>query len=172
MYRRSFFSLISVGLDFGLCSYTRRSRLSFIIALAAPCPCRRPCPHPPPIALSPARVRAHVRTPSTFLQLPIVIHHHPTHKSNNTTVFFPVPPARYSLVLFVLPFDEQAWKTNKCLIFMLYMIKVASTFNLWGFSFCPFVFFLPLVFRTTDSRQGIVYGKDKAKAKQSEGLCE
>lgn len=38
---------------------------------------------------------------------------------------------------------------------MLYMIKVANTFNLWGFSFFPFRLFLPLVFRTADSRQGI-----------------
>ena len=48
-------------------------------------------PSLPPTALVPAHVRTHVRTPSTLLQLPIVIHHHPTHKSNNTTIFLPLP---------------------------------------------------------------------------------
>jgi len=36
---------------------------------------------------------------------------------------------------------NKAWKNNKCLIFMLYMIKVANTFNLWGFCFLSFLFF-------------------------------
>src|ERR1700679_2699605 len=76
----------------------RRCRLSFTIALTAPCPFVvlalppfSSLPSLPPTALVPARVRTHVRTQSTLLQLPIVTHHRPTRRSNNTTVFLPLP---------------------------------------------------------------------------------
>jgi hypothetical protein len=119
-YRRSFSPLFSVGLVFGLCSHTRRCRLSFIIALAAPCPRLRPCvasiPSLPLPQWYPLAGRTHVRTASTLLQLPMVIHHHPTHRSNNTTVF-PLPPARCSLVLYVLLSGEQSMESEQMLNF-------------------------------------------------------
>lgn len=74
------FPLFSVGLDFGLCSHTRRCRLSFSIALAAPFPCRRPCvsfililctrSRPPTALAATCQTHIHVRTPSTLLSHP------------------------------------------------------------------------------------------------------
>jgi hypothetical protein len=157
-----------VGLDFGFFSHivdavphllSPSLPPALVVILASP-PFSS-LPSLPPSAL-PARVCTQVCTPMTLLQLPIVIHHHPTHKS--------LPPAPYSLVLYVLPISEQRMEKQQMLNFMLYMIKVANTFNLSGFLSFLFVFsfFWCLELQTVVK----VYSKDKTKAKQREGLCE
>lgn len=47
-----------------------------------------------------------------------------------------LPPGVLSFFMCFFPANK-AWKVNRCLIFMLYMIKVANSFNLWGFTFFP-----------------------------------
>ena len=109
------FTLFSVGPDFGLCLLAHPS-IPSLIYYRPRCPVplstslyyhhSRPFPCP---AL-PGRVRTHVRTPSTLLQLPVVTHHYPTH-------FLPPPPAWYSLVPYVLPFGEQCMEKQQMLEF-------------------------------------------------------
>ena len=49
--------------------------------------------------------------------------------------------------------------------------KVADALNLWGF-FLPFLFVSSFLWCLELQIVDKVYGKDKAKAKQSKGLCE
>lgn len=117
------FSLFSVGPDFGLTSHTRRYRLSFIIALAAPCPCRRPCittilvlslaPHWYSVAY--ARTCALHRHYSNCQWSPTTI---------QPTSSLPLPPGILSFLMFFLSANK-AWKSNRCLNFIMYVIKVA-----------------------------------------------
>jgi hypothetical protein len=69
------------------------------------------------LALAPAhrtgtRGHTHVRTPSTNSHPPP-----PNPQSNDTTVFLSLPPARYSLILYVLPLDEQSMEKQQMLKF-------------------------------------------------------
>ena len=85
------FLSFSVGPDLAF-ALTPVDAVSHLLSPSLPCalfvvlvlPHSRPSPRFPLIALVPARICAHVRTPLTLFQLPIVIYHHPTHTSNNT----------------------------------------------------------------------------------------
>jgi hypothetical protein len=103
---------------------------------AAPRPCRHPCiASILVLALAPthrtgARSRRHARvfsidiTPTANSHPPA-----PNPQIKQHTVFLSLPPARYSLSFFMFFLSaNKAWKNNKCLNFMLYMIKVANTF--------------------------------------------
>jgi hypothetical protein len=154
----------------------RRCRLSFTIALTAPCPCRRPCVAPILVlALAPTH-RTGTRSRTHSIDITPIANSHPPPPNSQIKQHHSLPPPPspclpvYSRSLCSSFWRAKHGKNNKCLYFMLYMIEVANTFNLWGFSFFPFVisFLWCLELQIVDN----VDGKDKTKAKQSEGLCK
>lgn len=146
----------SVGLDFSLCSHIRRCRLSFIIALATPCPCRRPrIASVFVLALGPAHRTTRSRTHSIDIASTANSHPPPPNLQTKQHHGLPPSPSRPVITRLLCPSFRQTKQQM-----LNFHDKVANTFNLLGFAFFPF----HLEFRAADSHQDIWQGQ-KSKAK-------
>jgi hypothetical protein len=116
-----------------------------------------------PTALVPARVRTH------SIDITPVANGHPPPSDPRIKRHHGLPPLLSRCLC--SPFRRTKHGKNKCLIFMLYMIKVANTFLTYGV-FLSFFFVFSFLWCLELQTVVKVYDKGQAKAKQSEGFCE